>query len=119
MIPIGNICEHDSLNQKPQITEEEDRPFPGAVSFSSDGSPKIQDVPSVMKLNDQKHSQDVDNFKNKTGKHILYVCLGAMALAAIADAIFHIESSIFTSAFEVTKVVSTTILGYLFGSKSK
>lgn len=89
MIPIGNICEHDSLNQKPQITEEEDRPFPGAVSFSSDGSPKIQDVPTVMQLNDQKHSHDVDNFKNKTGKHILYVCLGAMALAAIADAIFH------------------------------
>ena len=68
MIPIGNICEHDSLNQKPQITEEEDRPFPGAVSFSSDGSPKIQDVPTVMQLNDQKHSHDVDNFKNKTGK---------------------------------------------------
>ena len=72
-----------------------------------------------MQLNDQKHSHDVDNFKNTTGKHILYACLGAMALAAVADAIFHIDSSLLTSAFEVAKIVATTILGYFFGSKAK
>lgn len=51
--------------------------------------------------------------------HILYACLGAMALAATADAIFHIESPLLTSAFEVAKIVANIILGYFFGSKSK
>ena len=104
---------------KPIITEEEDRPFPINMESTNDSSNKVQDVPSLMQLNDQKHSHEVDNFKNKTGKHILYACLSAMALAATADAIFHIESSLVTSAFEVAKIVATTILGYFFGSRSK
>ena len=118
MIHIENICKPES-EQKPQITEEEDRPFPATAEFIAEGTAKIRDVPTLLQLNDQKHSHDVDNFKNTTGKHILYACLGTMALAATADAIFHIESSLLTSAFEVSKVVATTILGYLFGSKSK
>jgi len=78
-----------------------------------------QSIPDLIRLNDQKHSHEVDNFKNTTGKHILYGCLMAMALAALADAIWHIDSPLLTSAFEVSKIVATTILGYFFGSKAK
>ena len=118
MILIGNTCTHNTMVQKYEITEEEDRPFPQA-NVLGEASVVAQDVPTLMRLNDQKHSHDIDNFKNTTGKHILYACLGAMALAATADAIFHIESPLLTSAFEVAKIVANIILGYFFGSKSK
>ncbi len=117
--PTENICTDAQKTEKPQIVEEEDRPFPVKKEETVVTYPSAQDVPDLIKLNDQKHSHEVDNFKNTTGKHILYSCLVAMALAAIADAVFEIDSTIFDSAFEVAKVVATTILGYLFGSKSK
>lgn len=119
MIPISSTCYTNNIDKKPPITEEEDRPFPPNMEANTESSNKAQDVPTLMQLNDQKHSHEVDNFKNKTGKHILYACLSAMALAATADAIFHIESELVTSAFEVAKIVATTILGYFFGSRSK
>lgn len=119
MILIGNTCVTDSQIGKPRIVEEEDRPFPDVSTPASNGQSVPQDIPGIIQLNDQRHSHEVDNFKNTTGKHILYGCLIAMAIAATADAAFHLESSILTNAFEVAKIVATTILGYFFGSKAK
>lgn len=119
MIPITSTCHTNNVDKKPAITEEEDRPFPSNMESDTECSNGAQDVPTLMQLNDQKHSHEVDNFKNKTRKHILYACLSVMALAATADAIFHIESDLVTNAFEVAKIVATTILGYFFGSRSK
>lgn len=106
----------ESEREKPLIESEEDLPF--NIS-AQPGTAVPQDIPTLIKLKDQEHSHDVEDFKNVTGKHILYGCLFAMAVAALADSVWHIESAIFTSAFEVAKVVATTILGYLFGSKAK
>ncbi len=119
MIPIQNICTPEKESQKPEITEEEDRPFPAGRIPGGDGTASPQSIPDLIQLNDQKHSHEVDNFKNTTGKHILYGCLVAMAVAAAADAIWHVDSPLLTSAFEVCKIVATTILGYFFGSKAK
>lgn len=115
MIPIPDICPSEKENQKPEILEEEDRPFPAGHAHAA----PAQNIPDLIQLNDQKHSHAVDNFKNTTGKHILYGCLAVIVIAGIADAIWHIESPLFTSAFEVCKVMATTILGYFFGSKTK
>lgn len=113
------LIQNTYSTEKPEITEEEDRPFPSSPVNSENGDMSPQSIPDIIKLNDQKHSHDVDNFKNTTGKHILYGCLIAMAFAAIADSIWHIDSPLLTSAFEVSKIVATTILGYFFGSKAK
>lgn len=101
------------LRQKPAIQIEEDAPFPGDEASSND------DFGNLIQLRAQKHNHDVEDFKNAVGKTLLYGCLIAIALFAIADACHPIDSAMFTSAFEVAKIVATTVLGYLFGSKVK
>lgn len=112
---MGNICSPDT-QQKPEITSEIDAPFPPTTQRSQ----KIaEDVPTLIKLKDQQHSHAVEDLKNAVGKKLLYGCLIAIAVFACIDAHFHIDSPMFTSAFEVAKIVATTVLGYLFGSKTK
>ena len=113
MTPIESTCNNCPI--KPEITEEEDKPF----QFCNAETLGAKDIPTQMKLNDQKHAHEVDNFKNSTGKRILYGCLFAILLIAIADSIWDIQSDIMESTFDVFKIVATTILGYFFGSKSK
>lgn len=109
---MGNICSPDAPG-KPEITAEVDIPFP-------ESTPTIaKDIPNLIKLKNQEHIHGVENLKNIIGKKLLYGCLIAIAAFAVADAIWHIDSPMFTSAFEVAKIVATTVLGYLFGSKSK
>lgn len=119
MVPIPNTSIDERESRKPEILEKQDRPFPANDSRTAGTVVSAQSVPELIKLNDQKPSHEVDNFKNTTGKHILYGCLAAMAVAAVADSIWHVDSPLLTSAFEVCKIVATTILGYFFGSKAK
>lgn len=102
--------------EKPVINSGVDLPFPPNSSSLEHPS---EDIPSQIRLNDQKHTHAVEDFKNAIGKQLLYGCLISIAVFALLDAYFKIESTLFTSAFEVAKIVATTVLGYLFGSKTK
>lgn len=106
---------HDII-EKPVISSGIDLPFP--PNSASPEQPS-EDIPTQIRLNDQKHTHAVEDFKNAIGKQLLYGCLIAIAMFALLDAHYNIESPMFTSAFEVAKIVATTVLGYLFGSKSK
>lgn len=107
-----NTCPPD-VQQKPEIVSEVDAPF--AVQQSQHNG----DVLTQIKLNDQKHTHAVEDLKNTVGKTLLYGCLIVIVLLAGVDAFCSIESPMFTSAFELLKIVSTTVLGYMFGSKTK
>lgn len=111
---MENTCSPD-LKEKPEILSEIDKPFP--VECTSSG--RTEDIPSLIKLKDQEHSHHVEDLKNAIGKKLLYGCLIAIVGFAVVDAIWHVDSPMFTSAFEVAKIVATTVLGYLFGSKVK
>ena len=111
---MGNICSPNT-NKKPEIISEIDAPFP-PVNQPLQTS---EDVPNLIKLKNQQHSHAVEDLKNTVGKKLLYGCLIAIAVFALIDAKFHVDSPMFTSAFEVAKSVATTVLGYLFGSKTK
>lgn len=108
------------LIKKPEITSEIDAPFPpNAYPSKAEKDAPAEDTPFLMELRDQKHNHEVEDLKNAVGKKLLYGCLIAIVIFAIIDAYCHIESPMFTSAFEVAKIVATTVLGYLFGSKTK
>lgn len=113
------VKEMEHIPEKPEIVIEEDRPFCESTYEANGSKLSADNIPDLLKLNDQKHNHNVEDFKNSTGKHILYGCLLAVAAAAIADAIWHPNSSILNTAVELAKIVATTILGYFFGSKSK
>lgn len=129
MIPTKDLYSANSEGTqkcitKPEIIEEEDKPFPttsggpsGDITISASETSSY-DLEDLIKLKNQRHDHDVEDFKNTTGKHILYGCLIAVVLATIADVVLHPDSTILTGAVDLAKVVATTILGYFFGSKS-
>lgn len=120
MIRIESICSPDTKAEKPLITEEEDRPFPiSQGTNNNDGTLTTQDYPTLLKLNEQNHSHKVDNFKNIVGGVVLGVCIAIIVSFAIADAVFEIESSLFTGAFEFAKTIATAVIGYLFAANTK
>lgn len=102
----------DTERKKPEIHSEVDLPF-------ADSSHPSGDFYNEIELQRLKHNQNTENLKNNVGKHLLYGCLIAIAVFAAADAYWDIDSPIFTSAFEIAKVVATTVLGYLFGTREK
>ena len=78
-----------------------------------------EDYPvDLIALNDQQHSHKVEDFKNTTGKHVLYLCIALMVVFALIDGFCKLDSDIFSGAFEAIKIIGTTVLGYIFGSKS-
>lgn len=111
---MENTCTPDT-QKKPEIVSEIDAPFPSKNIYST----VTEDVPTLIKLKDQLHNHAVEDLKNAVGKKLLYGCLIAIVVFAFIDAFFQVDSPMFTSAFEVAKIVATTVLGYLFGSKSK
>ena len=120
MILIVNICKPDAGLKKPAIIGEEDRPFSLDQAESGNcGNSSIQDIPTLMKLNEQKHSHRVDDFKNIVGGILLGVCLLIIVAFAIGDAIFTLNSALFSGAFEFAKTIATAVIGYLFAANSK
>ena len=120
MIPIASTCSDNVKTEKPQVMEEEDRPFPQKQSAGlNNGSSSAQDVPTLLKLNEQKHSHEVDNFKNIVGGILLGVCTLIIVSFAVVDAVFKIDSTLFSSAFEFAKTIATAVIGYLFAANAK
>lgn len=120
MIHIRDTCRSDAELKKPEIIGEEDRPFaPNQVESGHCGMSTTQDIPTLMKLNEQKHSHEVDNFKNYVGGVLLAVCILIVVVLAILDAILKIDSALFTGAFEFAKTIATAVIGYFFATTTK
>lgn len=99
----------------PHIESEVDIPFDG-TAYSYQGS-----QPSNLSKTDSLDDQ-ITKFKYMTGKTVLFISMGAMGVAVLISIIlsaFNIENSLVDNAFEVFKLIAMTVLGYIFGSKTK
>lgn len=111
----------------PKITSEEDKPFPrgpGAGNTADLGLGSAR--PGTGKPVDQKLDEadslekEITRFRYQTGRKVLYLAMGAMSLFVLLDLVsakyMGIQSDLVTSAFEAFKLITMTVLGYIFGS---
>ena len=99
----------------PQIESEVDIPFGGTLT--SYQRPRQYSLSKTDSLDDQ-----ITKFKYMTGKTVLFISMGAMGIAVLISIIlsaYEIQNSLVENAFEVFKLISMTVLGYIFGSKAK
>ena len=105
----------EQMPTPPQIDSEGDIPFDGTLP--SYQGPRSSNLSKTDSLDEQ-----ITKFKYLTGKTVLFVSMGAMGLAVIISIILsalNIQNSLVENAFEVFKLIAMTVLGYIFGSKSK
>lgn len=99
----------------PEIQSEEDIPF--------DSTRSVRENTSQDKLSKTDSLDDqITRFKYITGRDVLFISMGAMGIAVVVSivlSIFDIENALVENAFEVFKLIAMTVLGYIFGSKSK
>lgn len=98
----------------PKIQSEEDIPFDGSSGYHNSSRDELSKTDSL--------ENEITRFKYITGREVLYISMGAMGIAvliSIALSAFGIENSLVENAFEVFKLIAMTVLGYLFGSKTK
>lgn len=99
----------------PQIASEVDVPFAGVNSTCQE--PSLDNLIKTESLDDQ-----ITKFKYLTGKTVLFISMGAMGIAVVISIIlsaFGLENPLVENAFEVFKLIAMTVLGYIFGSKTK
>ncbi len=109
--------ENHTGKQIPDIRSEEDAPFP-----------EFDDISGAHKCIDTELSErddletEITRVKYQIGRKVLYVAMGAMAVFVAADLIakywLNIESELITNAFEAFKLITMTVLGYIFGSSN-
>lgn len=102
--------------EKPIITGEIDLPFPD-LSVSAQDEDLANEV--ELKAREQKHKHKVEDYKNVVGGILLAVCFLVIITFSLMDALIHIESTLFTGAFEFAKTIATAVIGYLFASNAK
>lgn len=110
-----NTSVSEQMPTPPQIQSEIDIPFD--VALSSYQSPRSSNLSKTDSLDEQ-----ITKFKYMTGKTVLFISMGAMGLAVLVSIIlsaYNIENSLVENAFEVFKLIAMTVLGYIFGSKTK
>ena len=64
-------------------------------------------------------SKEITRFRYRTAREVLYIAMGALGISVILDLLsiwLHLESSLITNAFEAFKLITVTVLGYIFGS---
>ena len=99
----------------PQIKTEIDIPFSNLQSKNTFSRPG--NLSETASLDDE-----ITRFKYLTGKKVLFISMGAMGVAVAISVIlscFSIENALVENAFEVFKLIAMTVLGYIFGSKTK
>lgn len=113
--PDSDILEHHNPNKHgrtvPEIKGEEDLPFPVAAESSS--------VAAVRKPADERLNQtdELTKFRFETGRIVLYVAMGAMGFMVLLDLFSGVEeNAMLENAFEAFKLITMTVLGYIFGS---
>lgn len=100
----------------PQIRSEIDIPFDGKTP-----SPCQSAAQSDLSQTDSL-DETITKFKYLTGRKVLFISMGAMGLAVVLSivlSLLKIENSLVENAFEVFKLIAMTVLGYIFGSKTK
>lgn len=99
----------------PQIRSEVDIPFEGVpASYQGSRQGSLTKTDSL--------DEEITKFKYMTGKTVLFISMIAMGIAVLVSIIlsfFEIENTLVSNAFEVFKLIAMTVLGYIFGSKTK
>lgn len=117
--PNSEVLEEVKQEQKrviPEIKSEEDIPF--SAESGTDEKPKPR------KSADKKLGQtdDLTKFRFETGRTVLYVAMAVMAVMVLLDLMeahrLETTSDLIESAFEAFKLITMTVLGYIFGSNS-
>lgn len=109
------VVQTTDANLPPQIRSEVDIPFDGVgtncQSYSRGDLGKTDSL-----------DEEITKFKYLTGRQVLFISMGAMGGAVIVSIILsflQIENTLVENAFEVFKLIAMTVLGYIFGSKTK
>lgn len=124
--PSNDLCDvrNETLEERvvPQIEKEEDVPFPSGTELVA------QSVSEHVKPMDQKLGQtddldkEITRFRFSTGRIVLFVAMAAMAVMVGVDILvshfWETSSDLVESAFEAFKLITMTVLGYIFGSNS-
>lgn len=115
---IGNQSGGDTCQRMiPKITEEEDAPLP-VGGFHRNEIQAMDD--SLGKTDDM--NKEITRFRFSVGKKVLYISMGAMGAAVVLDMLAsllpNMESELINNAFEAFKLITMTVLGYIFGSNS-
>lgn len=112
-------------NLESDIPEQEDLP----IIQSDEDEPLLLPNPAALESQKQQNDlvetddigKEITRFRYKTAKEVLYIAMGAMGLAVVLDLLsigLHLESGLITNAFEAFKLITMTVLGYIFGSNS-
>ena len=99
----------------PEIDCEEDVPFTGE-------SEQCSGLRSINLTKSESLDDQITKFKYTTGRKVLFISMIAMGVAVVASiflSAFEIKNTLVENAFEVFKLSAMTVLGYIFGSKSK
>jgi hypothetical protein len=117
MIELKPSQETASNKVKPSINSNEDKPFGGSSVEGFGGGYGI----NLIELKDHEHAHSIDNFKHDFAKNLVWVCLGALGLTAIADTVascYSVSTNSFSTISEIFKALVMAAVGYLFGVKN-
>ena len=112
---IQDTSPTEQIPMPPRIESEVDIPFDGTLS--SYQGPRPSNLSKTDSLDEQ-----ITKFKYMTGRTVLFISMGAMGLAVLVSIILsacQVQNSLVENAFEVFKLIAMTVLGYIFGSKTK
>ena len=110
-------AKNNQMKQIPPITSEEDRPLDASLTEKPDskGNDKLNNTDSLEK--------EITRFRFQTGKKVLYISMVAMGIAVVLDLVlsirFKAENEMLKNVFEAFKLITMTVLGYIFGSNTK
>lgn len=100
----------------PKITKEQDAPFPVRALTET---PARTSIDGNLNQTDNL-DREITRFRYKTGRKVLYISMIAMCVAVAADlfatAALKVQSNLISNAFEAFKLITMTVLGYIFGS---
>lgn len=102
------------VKEVPEIKGEEDIPFPSNETRTGTAGAADGKLDRTDNL-----SQEITRFRYRTGGKVLYISMIAMGIAVITDliaSVFGIENGLVANAFEAFKLITMTVLGYIFGS---
>lgn len=101
----------------PKIKSEVDTPFPIEGTKQSNQASVDANLAQTDDLD-----KEITKFKFRTGRKVLYIAMIAMGVAVLCDIIVsgipNVESNLIDSAFEAFKLITMTVLGYIFGSNN-
>lgn len=108
------IAEEIKSRPIPEIKGEEDAPFPNGKEERGTSRRVDEKLDAKDDL-----SKEITRFRYLTGRKVLYISMAAMGVAVIIDLIAEacgIKNELVSSAFEAFKLITMTVLGYIFGS---